>query len=158
MTRAEDLAKRLEQVNQEAIKMVEGCSDAQWRALCAPEKWSVNVAAHHIAGGHEPIAGFVLGIATGQPLPPITEEMFDQRNAEHAKQFANCSKQETLALLRSGGAKAATIVRGLSDAQLDRTATSAAMGPEPRSAQWVAENVLIGHAQGHLESIRAAIK
>ena len=157
MTRAEDLVKRFEQTNQDLIKTVEGCSDAQWRAQCAGEKWPVGVAAHHVAGGHEQIAGLALAIATGQPLPPITEEMMNQGNADHAKQFANCSKAETLDLLRSGGAKAASIIRGLSDAQLDRTGDFPAAGPDPVSAQWAAE-ITITHAQEHLTSIRAAIK
>lgn len=155
MTRAEDLAKRFEQTNQDLIKSVEACSDAQWRALCAGENWSVGVTAHHIAGGHEEIAKLALAIGTEQPLPPITEEMMHQGNADHAKQFANCTKAETLQLLRSGGAKATGIVRGLSDAQLDRTGT---LIGNQMSAQQLIEGVLIGHPQGHLESIRAAIK
>ena len=155
MTSAEDLAKRFEQVNQDLIKSVEACSDAQWRAQCAAEKWGVGVAAHHVAMGQEQIAGMAMAIGAGQPLPPLTMEMLDGMNADHAKKFANCTKAETISLLRSGGAKAAGIVRAISDEQLARTAD--VIGNQ-MSAQQFIEGVLIGHPQGHLGSIRATIK
>ena len=154
--RAEALAKRFEEANGAVIAEVEGCSDTHWRATTKAEGWSVAATAHHIGGGHEPIAGIVQAIATGQPLPGLTWEMINQGNAEHAKQFANCAKPEALELLRKSGAAAAGIVRGLSDEQLDRTATIELMGGASVSAQQFVEMVLLGHPQEHLESIRAA--
>ena len=101
--RSEALAERLERINDEVMATVEACSDEQWRAACQGEGWSVGVTAHHIAAAYEPIAHFVQVVGTGQPLPPMTAEMLDQLNAEHAREYANCGKAETLELLRSGG-------------------------------------------------------
>jgi hypothetical protein len=152
-TQTEQLASRFEQVNGEAIKTIEGLSDAQWKATCQGEQWPVNVTAHHVGVSQELVAGIAVAIATGQPLPPLTPEMLNQGNAEHAKQAAGCSKQETLDLMRTGGQTAAAMVRGLSDDQLSRTGTL--FGNEFSAQSWI-ENVVIGHTQQHMQSIQAA--
>ena len=154
--RARALANRFEQVNHELAATVERCSEGQWRATTAGEGWTVGVVAHHVAGGHSAIAGLVERLATGQPLPNLTMEMIHQGNAAHAQEHANCTKAETVALLRQNGAAAATVVRGLQDDQLDRTASVIAGAP-PMSAQQVIEGILIGHVQEHSASIRSAL-
>ncbi len=72
-----------------------------------------------------------------------------------SEQYANCTKQETLALLRKNAATAAGTVRGLSDEQLDRSAP--VLGGPPMTAQQMVERVLIGHVQEHHGSIRATV-
>ena len=57
--RAEGLAKRFEQANDDVIATVQNCSDEQWRKTCPGEQWSVGVTAHHIGSAHTPIAGLV---------------------------------------------------------------------------------------------------
>lgn len=153
--RGQALADRFEQANKEMTTTVERCSDAQWKTKTSGETWSVGVVAHHVAEGHGAIAGLIQKIATGQPLPPLTMDMLHQMNAAHAKQHANCTKEETLALLRKNGATAASTVRGLSDEQLDRSAP--VLGGPPMTAQQMVERVLIGHIQEHHGSIRATV-
>ncbi len=153
--RARTLADRFEQANRDMVATVERCTDAEWRTKTAGEGWSVGVVAHHVAGSHAALAGLVERVATGQPLPGVTWEQINQGNAAHAKEHANCTKAETLALLRQNAGTAAATVRGLNDAQLDRAAPL--MGGPPMSAQQVIERILIGHVQDHLGSIRAAI-
>ena len=94
-------------------------------------------------------------IAAWQPLPQRTPEMIDQANAQHAKEYANCTKEETLDLLRKNGATAASIVRGLSDGDLQRSGTLS--GGRQMTGEQVIENILIGHPKSHLASIQAAI-
>ncbi|HYU19490.1 MAG TPA: DinB family protein [Chloroflexota bacterium] len=154
--RAEALAAQFEQANADVISAIDGLSDTQWRAMCAGENWPVGVTAHHIAGGHQPISGFVQMIANSQPLPALTSEMLDQGNAQHAQQYANCTKAETLELLRSQGQAAANLVRGLSDEQLDRSQPLSLVGGAVWTTQQFIENGLIGHPRGHLESIKKA--
>ena len=152
--RARGLVDRFEQASQEMIRTVERCSDAQWRETTPGEGWSVGVVAHHVAEGHKAIAGLIQTAAAGQSLPAISMEMLDQRNAEHARQHVNCTKAETLELLRQHGAAAAATVRGLSDDQLDRTAP---WRTGPIRVQEMIEQILIGHVQNHLGSIRATV-
>ena len=153
--RSQALAERFEQANREMIAGVEKCSDAQWKTKTSGETWSVGVVAHHVAQGHETIAGLVQKIGTGQPLPGLTMDLIHQMNAEHAKQHANCTQDETLGLLRKNAATAAGIVRGLSDEQLDRSAP--VLGGAPMTAEQMIERVLIGHVNEHHGSIRAAV-
>jgi hypothetical protein len=154
--RAQALAEQFVQANNDLIATVERCSDAQWKTTTSGEKWSVGVVAHHVGQGHQAIAGAVQMLASGQPMPNLTFDMIHQGNAEHAKQHANCTKTETLTLLRDGGAHAAGVVRGLSDEQLARSGKVVTDLPA-MSAQQFIERVLIGHVQEHLGNIRAAI-
>ncbi|MBI3964093.1 MAG: DinB family protein [Chloroflexi bacterium] len=156
--RAEALAERFEVANSELITVIERCTESQWQAHCTPEGWSVGVTAHHLAVDHPILAGAVQAVATGQPLPPLTSAAIDQMNAEHAAQRASYGKNETLELLRSGGAAAASAVRALGDEQLDRVGTIPWEGDRPVSAQQLIEEKLIGHISEHLESIRAALQ
>lgn len=152
--RAKALAQQLEHANQALIATIEGLSDAQWRAKTPGDGRSVGVVAHHVATSHKSVAGLVGAIAHGKAIPALTMDMIHAGNAAHATQHADCTKAETLALLRESGAAAVTTVRGLSDADFDRTATL------PMGAITVTklvEMVLIGHAADHHGSIRRAI-
>jgi uncharacterized damage-inducible protein DinB len=155
--RVEALAAELQRVNGELEQAIETCSDDDWRRVCSGEGWSVGVAARHVAVTHESIAGLVQAVANEQPVPPITPEMLDAYNAQHAAEFANCTREEVLALHRRGARAAADAVRGLGDEQLDRTAPIPIAGGASMSAQQVIEAGLIGHPSEHLASIRAAV-
>jgi hypothetical protein len=153
--RSQALAEQFEQANRQMTATIERCSEAQWKARTSSETWPVGVVAHHVAQSHEGIAGLVRMIANGQPLPPMTMDMINQGNAEHAKQFANVTREETLALIKKNGAAAASAVRELSDEQLDRSAP--VLGGPPMTAQQVIERVLIGHVKEHHGSIQAIL-
>jgi hypothetical protein len=150
--RAEALATQFEQANNDLISSVQSMSDSQWKAICSGEQWSVGVTAHHVAGGLQPITGLVQMLAAGQ-APPITQVQIDQGNAQHARDAANCTKEETLAMLRENGRSAAAAVRSLSDEQLGQAGT---VFGNPMTAQQGIEMILIGHVQAHSASIKQA--
>lgn len=154
--RADMLAKQFETKASELSGTIEKLSDADWKKVTAAEKWPVGVTAHHVAGAHEPISGMAKTVASGQALPPFTMAQLDEMNAKHAKDFAGCTKAETLALHQKGAASAAAIVRGLSDAELDRTGVLLT-GMDKMTVQQIVEGVLINHVAEHLESIRATV-
>jgi hypothetical protein len=76
-----------------------------------------------MARSYEAVANIIKTIAPGQAMPHFTTDMLDEMNAQHAKEFAGCTKSETIALIKKGAAAAAAIVRGLSDAELAKTGT-----------------------------------
>ncbi len=154
--RADALAKRFEEATKAVTDVITRLSDADWKKLTAGEKWSVGVVAHHIAQGHAGISNIVKTVAGGKSGPSMTMAQLDQMNAQHAKEHATCTKAETLELHRKNAATAAAIVRGLSDAELDRTG-GVLIGLPPMSTQQVVEQVLIKHVNDHLGSIRAAL-
>jgi hypothetical protein len=155
--RAHELATAFERTNDELIAAIERCSDEQLRAVCDGEGWPAVVTAHHLALSYQAIAGLACNIANGQPLPPLTFEMLDQMNAEHAKAYADVSREETLAVMRREGAAAAASVRALSDEQLDRSAALEFVGGQTWSAADMIENGLIGHVKDHGGSIKTAL-
>ena len=154
--RAETLAKQFEAKAAEMTSTLEKLTDADWKKTTGGEKWTVGVAAHHVAGAHEPITGILKTVASGKPMPPFTMAMLDEGNAKHAVEFANCTKDETLALHKKGAAAAAAAVRGLSDAELDRSG-SPLTGMPAMTAQQIIEGILIHHIDDHLGSIRKTV-
>src|SRR6058998_2323014 len=96
--KGEALAKQFEGKVQEATTVVEKLSDADWRKTTSAEKWSVGVVAHHVATGHEGIAGIIKTVSGGQSMPHFTMDMLHAMNAKHAQEHASCTKAETLAL------------------------------------------------------------
>lgn len=153
---ARALAWRFQQALDALIATIEECTPEQWRAVCADTGWTVGVQAHHIAQNAAMIAGMIWKVADEQPLPAITPAMIDAANARHAEEFAHVTKEETIALLRGNGAIAAQTYRGLSDAQLARTATLRADG-HPTSAAQLIEYLAIGEIERHGEHLRHAL-
>jgi hypothetical protein len=154
--RVQALVERFTTANEELIRYIESCSEEELDRVTAGEGWPVRVTAHHIAVSHEPVAGLAQGIASGQPLPNLTMEMFHHGNAQHAAEHATVSKQAILDTLQSGGANARAIVSGLDDAALDRTGHLSLLNADV-TTQNIIENILIGHITSHLESIKAAV-
>jgi hypothetical protein len=77
-------------------------------------------------------------------------------NAKHAREQANCTKAETLALHEKGAAAAAAALRALSDAELDRKGT-VLTGMPAMTTQQVVEGILINHITDHMGSIRKTV-
>lgn len=154
--KSEALAKQFETKVQEATRVIEKIGDADWKKTTAAEKWPVGVVVHHVAGGHEGICRLVKTIASGQSIPNFTPAILDEMNAKHAKDFAGCSKAETLALHTKNAAAAAALVRGLDDAALARSGT-VMTGMPAMTTEQVVTNILINHVDEHLGSIRKTI-
>jgi hypothetical protein len=153
--KAEALAKQFEAKVQEATGVFDRLSDADWKKI-ASEQWTVGIVAHHVAGGHEGISGIIKTVAGGKSVPGFTMDMLHDMNAKHAKEFANASKAETIALHKKNAAAAAAVVRGLSDADLGKSGT-VLTGMPPMSVEQIINGILLNHVEEHLKSIRAAI-
>jgi len=154
--KSEALAKKFEVKVHEVIATVEKLSNADWKKVTETEKWSVGVTAHHVAGALEAVAGLVKALASGQSRGELTRAMLDEANAAHAKEHANCSKAETIALLEKGAVAAAAAVRGLNDDQLATSGTVFADVP-PMTVEQLVIAGLISHTDEHFGSIRKTV-
>lgn len=154
--KAEALAKQFETKVQEATAVLERLTDADWKKTTSGEKWTVGVVAHHVAGSHEGIAGIIKSVASGQPMGNFTMDMLHDMNAKHAKEHANATRAETVALHKKSAAAAAAVVRGLSDADLGKSATVLA-GMPAMSVEQIVNGILINHVNDHLASIKASV-
>ena len=155
-TKAEGFAKEFEAKVEDALTLLNRLSDAEWKKTTTGEGWTVGVTAHHIAGSYEPITGIIQAIAAGQAMPHFTPQMLDEMNAQHAKEFAGCTKAETMSMIKKGAAGAAAAVRGLSDADLAKSGTVFAGAP-PMSAEDMVKRALLGHLDEHVGSIRKTV-
>ena len=152
--RADALAKQFEAKVDEATETFEKLSDTDWRKVTSAEKWPVCVVAHHVAQAHAGISQLVKMVASGAQFSPHTMDDIHAMNAKHAQEFGSCTKPETLSLHKDNAKAAAALVRGLSDADLDRTGQLLKELPA-MSANQVIVGILINHVDEHLKSIRA---
>jgi hypothetical protein len=154
--KSETLAKQFEAKAREAMATLEQLSEADWKKVTAAEKWPVGVTAHHLAGALEPISYMIKAVAAGESLGAFGLEQLDEMNAQHAKDFANCTKAETLALHKTGVAAATAAIRGLSDEQLEKSAT-VLLGVPPMTAEQLIASGLLNHIDEHFGSIRKTV-
>jgi len=154
--RGKELAERFTNFNNGMIAFVDGCSDEGWRKVCQGEEWSVAVVARHVAAAHY---GFVLDLAkmivVGEPLPAMSMDAINEMNAQHAKEHAECSKDEVIGILRDQGASFADFVGELSDADLDRTGYLASISADMSTQQFI-EAAILQSGEEHLASMKAA--
>jgi hypothetical protein len=153
--RTKELVERFTAFKNDFIAFVDNCSDEDWQKVCGGEQWAVGVVAHHVAAGHFGAIDFVRMIVAGEAIPEITMETIDQMNAQHAKEHANCTTEEVLALLRKNGSAFADYLEGLSEADLARTGYLAAIGGDV-SAQQLIEMVILQSGGEHLDNMKAA--
>lgn len=154
--RGESLAKQFEAKAQDVTAAIERLTDADWKKVTTAEKWTVGVVAHHIASSHQGLSGIVKMLAEGKPGPSIQMDMIHAGNAKHAQEFANVTKAETLTLHRSNAAAAAALLRGIGDAEFDRSGV-VLNGMPPMSAAQLAGGLLCSHMEEHLGSIKATV-
>lgn len=160
MSRSDDLAEEADRAHASLLDVLVGLTPEQWRtpAVNSPdftlgedERRPIGVIAHHV-GQFLPVAVERARLVTrGEAPAPID---FDAVNANHAAANPDPDQQDTIAMLLANAADAATMIRGLTDADLDRVTNV-------RGREWTAEQfirlVLIGHATGHEGSIRATL-
>jgi uncharacterized damage-inducible protein DinB len=153
--RARDLAERLRLFNNEIITFVENCSDDDWKRICTWEEWTVGVTARHIGAGHYDIIGLAKMIVDGEELPELTMDQINEMANQHAREHADCTKDEVLDILGKNGAAIADFVAGLNDAELDRSSHLAALGGYV-STQQLIELVIFQSAAEHFANIKKA--
>jgi hypothetical protein len=155
-TKTEALAKQFEAKAQDALATLEQLSDTDWKKVTAAEKWPVGVTAHHMAGVFHVLPNVVAAIVAGQPLDGFGFDKMDEFNAQHAKDYANCTKAETVELYKNGVAASAAAIRALNDNDLAKSGTLVRGAPSMTAEQVIAGG-LLHHIDEHFGSIRKTI-
>ena len=154
MTRAQDLLGTFLKDFNEAIKTIEALIEDQWRLKTEDEGWPVGVVAHHLAA----VAGIeqLEWVLSGHSTPfraDITEQ--DSLNAQHARDFVESTKEETLDLFREVSSRAETVIAALTDEQLKMRGETA--GGQPFTVeQWITITMR-RHIESHHGSILQTI-
>jgi uncharacterized damage-inducible protein DinB len=153
---ARQLAAELEAANDEAVAFVESCSKGQWATTAAGEDWTVGVVLHHVALGHRQMVDWLGHVRRGEAITKTAAEI-DDDNARHAVEWADVSRTQTIAALRSNGAALAELLRGLQPDELSRTASFGPGNGMEVTAEQLAP-VAVRHCLSHLASARAALE
>ena len=150
MTRAQELAATFVKEFDAVIKTVEALTNEQWRLKTAAEGWPVCVVARHIAT-RTGIDGLE-GILRNNPDWVFQDlDNLDARNAREAREFADCTKEEALDLLRRSSSRVEQLVAGLTDDQLKLRGQVLARGLVT-AEQWI-PIMMINHVPVHHDSI-----
>jgi|RhiMethySRZTD1v2_1073278.scaffolds.fasta_scaffold13042_7 PhnB protein len=155
-SRSEALARELETKARDAVATLQQLSEADWRKVTQAEKWPVGVTAHHYAGVLEAIAGTIDTVASGRPFESFTPGLIEEMNARHARDYAACTRAETIELFQKGVGVAAATIRRLSDEQLGRSAKVMSTMP-PMTVEQFITGALLGHMDEHIGSIRKTV-
>ena len=154
--RSQSLANMIQAFNDAVTAFVERCPNGAWRQTCADEDWPVGVVARHIAAGHFQIIHLARTMLKGESLPELTmEQVIEQGNA-HARDHADCTREEVQTLLKENGSAAISFVAGLSDKDLDCKGYLALVGGEVTVEQ-ILNFVLLESGGDHLSSMQATI-
>ncbi len=154
-TRSEDLATKVQQSAKDLLAAVEASTPEQWAAPCSDGEWSQGFAAFHAAAAIAPIADRVREVADGQPFPKMTMDDIHAGNAVQAKEHADCTVSETIDLIKGSAPAAVSMVRSLSDLQLDRKVQLLEGMPEI-TVEMMIQLALVGHATAHAATIKGA--
>jgi uncharacterized damage-inducible protein DinB len=155
---AEQVARRFERANERLIAVAEALSEADWARTLVGEGWPIGVAVHHVAEVHGVVIGLVDAVVAGRGLPAATWADFHRGNAEHAREHADCARDETLRRLREASRTAAARIRQLDDAQLEAEAPLAWWGDAVLTAEQLIEVHMTGHAAHHRRNVESALQ
>lgn len=156
--RAELLAARIEEGAAGLAAFVEGLSDTEWRTpASSTDQRTVGQTVNHVALVYPIEVDLARAIASGTPVTDVTWPVVAELNAGHAREHANVTRTEALALLRQNSRQAAERVRAFSDDELDRAAPFSLSFGAPVTAQFVIEDHAVRHSWHHLARIRAAL-
>jgi hypothetical protein len=159
-TRAEQLASRIEEGAANLASYVQGLSDKDWRTVVkgsGRDSRPVGVCAHHVASVYPIEVQLAQAIASGKAVTDVPWDAVAALNAKHAEDNANCTKEETVELLKKNSKEAADAIRKMTDQELDTAAPFSLSYGAPVTAQFVIEDHAVRHSWHHLARIKEAL-
>ena len=157
-SRANALARRIEEGAHALATFAQGLTDSQWRTPVPPDGRQVGVIIHHVASVYPIEIHLASELASGKSISGVTWAVVAEMNAKHAHDHVGAGRHETIDLLRANSHAAADAVRALSDEQLDQAAPVSLNAGAPLTAQFMIEDHALRHSWHHLARIKAALE
>jgi hypothetical protein len=155
--RSRALAERLEWGARDLRALAHTLTDLEWEARIPKDGRRIGVVVHHVAHMYPLEIELALTLAAGRPISGVTMDDVHALNAAHAAAHDTVPREETLELLQQNSIAAATAVRALTDAELDRAAPISLNADAPLTCQFFIEDHAVRHSYHHLASIRATL-
>ena len=146
--RATALADRLADARDAVTSLLERVDEQDWVRVPAPGVWSPSKEAEHVADGnvlHQWVVRLTIGQAKVSGRPSI----------ERKQMTSSRSPAEMIEHVRATLDEAATLVRGLTDAQLDLTTKPPKAGAP--SLAWTVQGLMIDHVNHHRREIETKL-
>jgi hypothetical protein len=156
-TRANSLAERIALGAKLLANLAEGLSDSDWKKPVFGDGRTIGVVVHHVASAYPVEIELAQNLASGNPITGVTKDVVDKMNAEHAKEFKNVGRQETLELLKTNSSNAAESVRTFTDSELDNSASVSLNADAPLTTQFFIEDHALRHSFHHLAKIQQTL-
>ena len=156
--RSDALADRLEQGALALVEFASALTDAEWQSRLPKDGRKIGVIVHHVASVYPLELHLAQTVAAGKAVLDVTSATVDTMNAEHAKQFNDVTREQTIDLLRRNSIAVAAAIRALSDEELDRAASVSLYDNAPLTCQFIIEDHALRHSYHHLALLRAGLK
>ena len=117
--RGKELSQRLQEFIDELTDVTRSLTDEDWKKVLPFEQWPMGAALHHMVAGHLGITSLARMIVNGEKLPEITMEGLKEMANQHAREHADCTKEEVLEILAKNSTEVVSFAAGLSDEELD---------------------------------------
>ena len=154
--RAQSLADLIQAFNDAVIAFVDRCPEKAWHQTCTDEDWTVGVVARHVAAGHFQVINMAQTMLQGESLPAMTMDQVIEQGNSHARQHADCTREEAKTLLGKNGDAAVAFVASLKDKDLDCKGHLDLIGGDV-SVEQLLNMVIIQSGGEHLASMQATI-
>lgn len=156
--RANALADRLEQGARSLASLANDLTETEWNTPIPNDGRNIGVVVHHVASVYPIEIQLAQTIAAGTAVTGVTNEVIDDMNAGHAKEYASVTKAAALELLHRNSTAAAAAVRALSDQELDQATLVSLYANAPVTCQFLLEDHAVRHSYHHLAKIRSALR
>ena len=156
-SRANALAKRLEQGAEALASFAENMSDSEWSMSLSDGRRKLGVIVHHVASVYPVEVELAQTLASGQPITGATKQVIDDMNASHSAENDLVEKRETINLLRKNSKTAADAVRLFTDEELDNAATVSLNADAPLTTQFFIEDHALRHSFHHLAQLKESL-
>jgi len=155
--RADAIADRLQQGADTLAALAATLTDAEWRVRLPHDGRSVGVIVHHVATMYPLEMDLAQAVAAGKAITGVTWDAVHDINATHAREHADTTREEAVALLRKNSELAAQAIRELRDDELDNAAPISLYHDTPLTCQFFLEDHAMRHSWHHTAGIRRAL-
>jgi DinB superfamily len=155
--RADALADRLDQGAADLADLAATLTDAEWRTRVPGDGRTVGVVVHHVATMYPLEIELAQAVAEGKAIAGVTWDAVHEINAKHAREHAETTREDAVALLRRNSELASQAIRALRDEQLDRAAPISLYFDTPLTCQFFLEDHAVRHSWHHTARIRQAL-
>jgi len=155
--RADAIADRLQEGANTLADLAATLTDAEWRVRLPHDGRTVGVIVHHVATMYPLEIELAQAVAAGKAITGVTWDAVHDINATHAREHADTTREEAIALLRRNSELAAQAIRGLRDDELDNAAPISLYYDTPLTCQFFLEDHAMRHGWHHTAGIRRAL-